>query len=143
MTSDWVEVTQAMLDDFAAATLDDDWMHTDPKRAAREGPFGTTIAFGFWTMSLLTHFLRQGLGRDYPEGVRWAFNYGFDRLRLLEPVPVGSRVRNHCRIADVSDKGDGRFVVKTENRVEIEGRETPALVADWLFMLVYADDGNR
>jgi len=140
MISDWLEVTQEMTDRFAEATLDPDWMHIDPERARREGPYDTTIAFGFWTMSMLSYFMRQSSGRHYPPGVAHGFNYGLDRLRLLAPVPVGARVRNHCEVIDVRDKGAGRFVIKTANRVEIEGQETPAMVAEWLFMLVYAQE---
>jgi len=142
LVSDWLEVTQDMTNQFAAATLDPDWMHVDPDRAKREGPFDGTIAFGFWTMSMLSYFMRQSTGRAYPPGVVHGFNYGFDRLRLLAPVSVGVRIRNHCEIVDVRDRGEGRFVIKTANRVEIEGHDGPAMVADWLFMVVYENGGS-
>lgn len=137
LVSGWVEVTQELMDQFAVATHDPDWMHVDPRRAAEEGPFEGTIAFGFWTLSLLTYFLRDALGREYPVGVRHGFNYGLDRVRFVSPVPVGSRIRNRMEIADVDDRGNGRFLVTTRNVVEVGGQERPAMVADWLLMLVY------
>ncbi len=142
LVSDWLEVTQEMTNQFAEATLDPDWMHIDPERARREGPLDGTIAFGFWTVSMLSYFMRQSSGRHYPPGVTHGFNYGMDKLRLLSPVAVGSRVRNHCEIAEVRDKGKGRFVIKTKNRVEIEGEDRPAMVAEWLFMIVYPSEAG-
>lgn len=138
--SDWLTVDQALIDRFGEATLDSDWMHTDPDRAKREGPFGGTIAFGFWTISMLTYFARQATDCDYPPGALYGFNYGFDRLRLMAPVPVGSRIRNHSGLIDIVDKGGGRYLVTTENRVEVEGQQKPAMIAQWLFMLVYPND---
>ena len=121
---------------FADATDDQDWMHTDPQRARAEG-FDGTIAFGFWSLSMLTHFLRQATGRDLPPGVRYGFNYGFDRVRFVTPVPVGARIRNRLTLGEVRERGPGRYLVTTHNQVEIEGRDEPALVADWLILLVY------
>lgn len=139
-TSDWLLVTQEVIDRFAEATRDPDWMHTDPERAAREGPFDGTIAFGFWTISMLTWFLRDALGHDYPTGARYGLNYGLDRVRLIAPVPVGARIRNHLTVTDVAAHGDGRFRVTTHNEVEVEGGAKPAMVADWLILLVYPDE---
>lgn len=136
-TSDWLTVEQSQIDKFGESTGDLDWLHIDPERARREGPFGGTIAFGFWTISMMTYFFRQTMGRDYPEGVLYALNYGFDRVRLMSPVPVGSRIRNRMRLMSVDDRGGGRFLVKTENRVEIEASDKPAMVAEWLVLLVY------
>lgn len=143
VVSDWLTVDQALIDRFGEATLDSDWMHTDPQRAKREGPFGGTIAFGFWTISMLTYFARQATDHDYPPGALYGFNYGFDRLRLTAPVPVGSRIRNHSELIDVIDKGGGRYLVTTENRVEVDGQQKPAMIARWLFMLVYPNDEER
>ena len=139
-TSDWLTVSQEMINRFGEATGDMDWLHTDPQRASREGPFGGPIAFGFWTISMLTYFCRQTYGRDYPVGALYGLNYGFDRIRLISPVPVGSRIRNHMRLLDVEDRGSGRFLVKTESRVEVEGVEKPAMIAEWLCLFVYAED---
>ena len=88
-------------------------------------------------MSLLSYFFRKTLGREYPEGALYGLNYGLDRVRLMAPVMIGKRIRNHTKLIDIEDRGEGRFVVKTENRVEIEGEEKPAMIAEWLFMLVY------
>ena len=135
--SEWLTVDQARIDQFGQSTLDSDWLHVDPERAKRDGPYGGTIAFGFWTLSMLTYFARNAGGRDYPEGALYGLNYGFDRVRLIAPVRVGARIRNRSRVLDVEDRGEGRFLVKTENTIEIEGEGKPALVAEWLFMLVY------
>ena len=135
--SEWFLVEQEHIDQFGQATLDSDWMHVDPERAKRDGPFGGTVAFGFWTLSMLTYFMRNAGGRDYPEGALYGLNYGFDRVRLIEPVLVGERIRNRSKLLGITERGDGRFLVKTENTVEIEGKEKPAMVAEWLFMLVY------
>jgi len=131
-----MEVRQEDMDGFADATGDDDWMHTDPERARAAG-FDGTIAFGFWTLSRLTAFLREVAGADYPPGARFGFNYGLDRVRFLAPVPVGSRIRNRISVADVREKDPGRFLVSLHNEVEVEGREGAAMVADWLVLFVY------
>jgi len=137
--TDWLTVDQALMNRFAEATLDPDWMHIDPERARREGPFDGTIAFGFWTISMLTYFNRSLIGEEYPEGVLYGFNYGFDRVRLMAPIPVGSRIRDHIQLLDAVEKGGGRILVKTEHSLEIEGEERPAMVAEWLFMLVFGN----
>jgi acyl dehydratase len=135
--SEWLTVDQARIDQFGQATLDSDWMHVDPERAKRDGPFGGTVAFGFWTLSMLTYLVRQTGGCDYPEGALYGLNYGFDRVRLIAPVPVGKRIRNRATVMNIEDRGEGRFLVKTENTIEIEGTEKPAMLAEWLVMLVY------
>ncbi len=137
--SDWFTVTQEMIDQFGESTGDTDWLHTDPERAKKESPFGGTIAFGFWTISMLTFFCRQTFGKDYPDGVLYGLNYGFDRIRMISPVPVGSRIRNQMRLLNVEDRGEGRFLVKTENRVELEGVQKPAMIAEWLCLFVFPD----
>lgn len=138
-TTDWLTVDQSLINKFGEATCDSDWLHTDPERARRESPFGGTIAFGFWTVSMMTYFTRRAMGCDYPEGALYGLNYGFDRLRLLAPVPVGSRIRNHMRLLSVEERDAGRYLVKTENRVEIEAADKPAMIAEWLVMLVYPE----
>ncbi len=137
LVSDWHPVEQENINQFGRAKGDEDWLHTDPQRAARESTFGGTIAFGFWTISMLTHLARQAAGRDYPEGAQFGINYGFDRLRMMAPVRVGTRIRCHIRLLDVTPRGDSRILVKTENTIEVEGEEKPALVAEWLVMLFY------
>jgi acyl dehydratase len=136
--SAWVEVRQEDMNAFADATGDPDWMHTDPDRARAEG-FGGTIAFGFWTLSRLTAFLRDVTGAEYPPGARFGLNYGLDRVRFLAPVPVGSRVRNRLSVTDVREKEPGRILVTLHNEVDVEGVDGPAMVADWLVLFVYAD----
>jgi acyl dehydratase len=135
--SPWLVVDQAMINKFGEATGDMDWMHTDPERASRESPFGGTVAFGFWTISLLTYFGRQTLQRDYPGDALYGLNYGFDRLRLIAPVRVGKRIRCHIRLIDITDKGSGRYLVKSAYQVEVEDEPKPAMIAEWLFMLVF------
>jgi acyl dehydratase len=138
LVSDWVEVRQGDMDGFAEVTSDHDWMHTDPDRARAAG-FDGTIAFGFWTLSRLTAFLRETVGAEYPPGARFGFNYGLDRVRFLTPVPVGARIRNRMSVTAVREKDPGRFLVTLHNEVEVEGRAGPAMVADWLVLFVYAD----
>jgi len=87
-------------------------------------------------MSMLTYFVRH-TGRDYPEGVLYGLNYGFDRVRLISPVRVGERIRSHAKCAGVTERCPGRFLVKLQNTIVIEGEEKPAMVSEWLFMLVY------
>jgi acyl dehydratase len=138
LVSEWVEVRQEEMDGFAAVTGDHDWMHTDPERARAEG-FGGTIAFGFWTLSLLTRFLRDSVGSEYPPGARFGFNYGLDRVRFLAPVPVGCRIRNRLTVTQVREKDPGRFLVSLHNEVEVEGAGSAVMVADWLVLFVYPE----
>ena len=133
--SPWIRIDQARIDAFAACTDDRQWIHVEPERAAA-GPFGTTIAHGYLTMSLLVPML-EGLGA-FPEDGTTIVNYGIDRLRFLAPVPSGSSVRLHARVTDVRPKGDARLLVSFACNVEIEGHEGPALVAEVLHLLVAA-----
>jgi acyl dehydratase len=123
--SDWITVDQAEIDTFAQATGDHQWIHVDPERAAA-GPFGTTIAHGFLTLSLVPVLL-QGLYRI--EGVRMAVNYGLNRVRFPAPVPVGSRLRASAEIAEVSEvEGGAQIVMRTT--IEREGSAKPVCVAE-------------
>jgi acyl dehydratase len=131
--SDWLTVDQARIDAFAECTGDRQWIHVDPERA-REGPFGTTIAHGFLTLSLLP-LLRTQVG-GVPEGVAQVLNYGSDRVRFLTPVKAGARIRVRVTLVSVEPKGPGRTLVKTENTVEIDGEDRPALVADTLALMM-------
>ncbi len=132
--SEWITVDQARIDQFAACTEDHQWIHVDQDRARRESPYRTTIAHGFLTLSLLPK-LRMNLGL-VPDGVAHALNYGLDRLRFLNPVKAGARLRVRVTLVSVTDKGGGRTLLKTSNTVEIEGEEKPALVAETLSMLI-------
>lgn len=138
--SEWMVVEQARMHQFGEATGDYDWLHTDPVRARQEGPFGGTIAYGFWTLSMLTYLARQSQGQDYPPGAKYGLNYGFDRVRFVGIVPVGARIRNHTKLLSVESRGPDRFLIKTENTIEVEHAARPALIAEWLILIVY-DDG--
>ncbi|WFP16110.1 MaoC family dehydratase [Citricoccus muralis] len=126
--SDWIEVTQEMVNTFADATGDHQWIHVDPERA-KDGPFGAPIAHGFLTLSLIIPFWTDLFDVT---GVSTKVNYGLDKVRFTSPVKVGSRVRMHGVIAEVSEvKGNGLHLV-TNGTIEIEGEERPAVVATFL-----------
>ena len=132
--SSWTTLDQARIDEFADCTGDHQWIHVDAARAARESPFGGTIAHGFLTLSLLAPTgLEVLLARVAPKSV---VNYGLEKVRFIAPVRSGKRVRNRIRIAAVEDKGNGRFLVTTENTIEIEGETKPALLASALAMFM-------
>jgi acyl dehydratase len=133
--SDWFTVDQARIDAFADATLDHQYIHVDPERAA-ETPWGTTIAHGYLTLSLLPH-LMSGV-RLAPENTVMAINYGSDKIRFLQAVPVGSEIRARVTLADVTDKGEGRYLVRTTVTVDIKGEERPALIAETLSLFFVA-----
>lgn len=129
--TDWLAIDQARIDAFADCTLDHQFIHVDPE-AAKHTPFGGTIAHGFLTLSLLSHFaarLQVGL-----QGMEMAVNYGLDRVRFISPVRVNSRVRVRAKVRDIQEKKTGQFQVRLEMTMEIEGEEKPALVAEWLLM---------
>ncbi|MDZ7784142.1 MAG: MaoC family dehydratase [Halioglobus sp.] len=130
---EWIEVNQDRIDAFADCTDDHQFIHVD-EEAAKKTPFGGTIAHGFLTLSLLTKMV-EGNG-IVPENVVMGLNYGFDKVRFLTPVRAGKRVRANIEIADVTPKEDNRFLIKQAISVEIEGEENPALVAEWLTMVV-------
>ncbi|MEI9995593.1 MAG: MaoC family dehydratase [Rhizomicrobium sp.] len=140
--SPWLTVTQAMIDQFGAATLDPDPMHIDPDWATKNGSFGGTIAFGFQTISLLTYFLHKVLetqpGRD-PAVHGHYLNYGFDKVRLVSPVKVGARIRGHFRVGERRQDDHGRWINTMESTIEIENADRPALVGQWLSVWVPPD----
>ncbi len=129
--SRWFEITQARIDAFADCTEDRQFIHVDPV-AARATPFGGTIAHGFLTLSLASAMSYDAVAPL--EGVAMGVNYGFDKLRFLAPVPAGSRVRGRFKLLSAEDKGSGRWLLKHELTVEIEGGDKPALIAEWLSM---------
>ena len=128
-TSDWVEVTQAMIDRFADLTGDHQYIHVDPARAA-DTPFGGTIAHGFLVLSLLSR-MRMEIGFEL-SGARMSINYGFDRVRLMSPVRAGSRIRTRFVLKDLLERSPGQWLSTLTATVEIEGQAKPVLVADWL-----------
>ena len=125
--SEWREVTQEMIDQFAELTGDHQWIHTDVERAKVESPFGTTVAHGNLTLSLI-----DGLRQDLSEwsGFKLGVNYGWNKVRFPAPVPAGSRVHCYMQIVEVSDLGGGWHQVVTRFTVEAEGTEKPVCVAD-------------
>ena len=127
--SDWALIDQARIDAFADVTYDPYFIHIDPTRAKRETEFGGTIAHGFLTLSMLSAMAYDALPDI--KGRTVGMNYGFDKVRFLSPVPSGSKVRGRFKIASVQRK-PGQVVVKYGVTVEIEGREKPALAAEWL-----------
>jgi acyl dehydratase len=126
----WIEVTQERIDAFAAATEDPQWIHVDPARAAA-GPFGTTIAHGFLTLSLCVPMLSEVL----PAHGSMAVNYGTNRVRFPAPVPSGSRIRGRFRVVAIDEVGLGRRAT-IEAAVEIEGADKPACVAELVVLTV-------
>ncbi|QBX56242.1 MaoC family dehydratase [Nocardioides seonyuensis] len=130
-TSEWFEVDQARIDAFADATLDHQWIHVDTEAAAA-GPFGTTIAHGFLTLSLLPHFASQVFTLETP-GAK--LNYGLDKVRFPSPVPVGSRLRSHVRFSEIKELPAGKQLT-VEHTVEIEGQPKPACVAAHVVLLL-------
>ncbi len=131
--SEWIEIPQERINTFADCTEDHQFIHIDQEKAAQT-PFGGTIAHGFLTLSLLSKMVENtGI---FPENVVMGINYGFDKVRFLMPVRAGKRVRANVTISSVDRKDDNRFLVKQSISVEIEGEDTPALIADWLTMIV-------
>ena len=126
--SDWLEVTQARINQFADATGDHQFIHVDPVRAAAETPFKGTIAHGFLTLSLLSTLIRESIQFT---GLRMAINYGLNRVRFVSPVPAGSRIRAAITLHAVESVTDGYQVV-WQVTVEREGGDKPACVAEWV-----------
>ena len=131
--SDWLEVDQDRINQFADATLDYQFIHVDSEKATPL--FGSTIAHGFLSLSLTAGLKAGGIA---PENMTMAFNYGLDRVRFLTPVNVGSKVRTKAKLLSVDEKDDGRYLVKNEVTMEIEGQEKPAFIAEALTMFVTA-----
>lgn len=129
-TSEWVTVDQAMIDKFADATGDHQFIHVDPERA-KLTPFGGTIAHGFLTLSLFP-LLAEKSNMPRVEGVKMGVNYGGNKVRFLTPVRSGERVRGHFRLLELEEKRPGQFQQTIEFTVEIEGEDKPALIAEWI-----------
>lgn len=127
--SDWIMVDQPMIDRFAQATGDFAFIHTDPERA-RHTRFRGTIAHGLLTLSLLPKMMESAT--PLVEGMKMGVNYGFDRVRFVAPVPVGSRVRAHVRLVDLPEEKPGFYRFVYDVTVELENSERPALVARWM-----------
>ena len=132
-TSDWVSIDQEKINQFADCTGDHQWIHVDIEKA-KAGPFGGPIAHGFLTLSLIPVL---GASSKYiPEGITMAVNYGLNKVRFLNPVPVGSRIRARAVASEFTDKGDGRFLFKINYTIELEWIEKPVCIAEALVMFV-------
>ena len=129
--SDWVEVTQAMIDKFADATGDHQFIHIDPARAAQT-PFGGTIAHGFLTLSLMPLLASKVPDAPQLEGVKMGVNYGGNKVRFLTPVRSGSKVRGRFKTLAFEEKRPGQYQQTNEFTVEIEGAPKPAMIAEWI-----------
>jgi len=132
-TSDWVLIDQAKVNLFADATDDHQWIHVDVENA-KKGPFGGTIAHGFLILSLTPLF--SSSGKYLPEGMTMVLNYGLNKVRFINPVPVGSRVRSKMVLSGVEEKDLGRLLITTTHTIEIEGQEKPACIAEALAMFM-------
>ena len=131
--SDWLLVDQAMIDKFADATGDHQFIHVNPEMA-KMTPFGGTIAHGFLTLSLMAR-LQQNIEAMAPSGVRMGLNYGGNKVRFLTPVRSGSRVRGRFKLLEIEEKRPGQFQQTVEYTLEIEGADKPAVVAEWIALL--------
>ncbi len=136
-TSDWLTIDQALIDGFANATRDRQWIHVDPQRAATESPYGKTIAHGYLTVSLYP-LLRGLVDAEKPlaTGVQRVINYGMNKLRFPNAVVAGSRVRAHCKLIS-AEEAKGSLELIEEYSVEIEGQERPACVAECIMRLYF------
>ncbi len=133
--SNWITVDQKMIDDFAKTTHDEQWIHVDPARAAAETPFGGSIAHGFLTLSLASRFAYDCM--EMLPGQSMGINYGMNKLRFLKPVVAGSRLRGRFTLQKVTPKGPTGMLRENLLTIEIEGEETPALIAEWLGLAVF------
>jgi acyl dehydratase len=134
--SSWHLVDQSRIDGFAEAIEDRQFIHVDPERAKRETSFGTTIAHGFLTMSLLSIMSYEVM--PVIAGTTMGVNYGFDKLRFISPVRSGSRVRGRFMLAEARLRKPNELLSRTNVSVEIEGEEKPALIADWIGLIYFA-----
>ena len=132
--SDWITIDQDRINKFAEATLDDQFIHTDPEKATPV--FGSTIAHGFLSLSLVAGIpFSQNIGLVL-EGTKMALNYGLDKVRFLSPVPVNSEGKIRMKCIEINEKNPGQFLAKTEVTMEIKGVDKPAFVAETLSMYV-------
>jgi acyl dehydratase len=134
--SSWHVVDQKRIDVYADVIEDHQFIHIDPERAARETPFGTTVAHGFLTMSLLSIMSYEVM--PVIEGTTMGVNYGFDKLRFISPVRSGSRVRGHFTLMEARLRKPTELLSRTSVSVEIEGEAKPAIAADWLGLIYFA-----
>ena len=136
-TSDWLEITQDMVDAFGKATGDMQWIHTNPERAQAESPYGTTIAHGYFTLSLYPQ-LRNLVDEHTPifPGVKNVINYGLNKLRFPAAVHVGSRIRARCELISAEEVKNSIELIE-KYTVEVEGQDRPACIAEAVMRLYY------
>ena len=130
--SGWLTIDQQRIDEFAESTEDRQFIHIDPEAAART-PFGTTIAHGFLSLSMLSRMAAEVM--LIPDSTKMAVNYGLDRVRFIAPVKSGKRIRGRFRLDSIEEKAPGQLLLRHTVTVEIEGEEKPALTAEWLGLL--------
>ena len=139
-TSNWLVVDQKMINSFADVTLDHQFIHVDPEAAAKT-PFGGPIAHGFLSLSLLSHFAKEAL--PDVKGRVMGINYGFDKLRFVTPVPVNARIRAHFVLGALNVRSATDIQMRYDVRVEIEGKDKPALIAEWLALAVLGENAGE
>jgi acyl dehydratase len=127
--TEWLTVSQERVNQFAEATGDHQWIHVDPERARRESPYGATIAHGFLTLSLMSHFLREAI--RLPASVKQTINYGLNRVRFPAPVRAGEKIRARIRLQSCKELPDSVEAIY-EITIEAEGAEKPCCVAEWI-----------
>ena len=132
--SDWIEIDQSRIDVFADVTEDHQFIHIDPERAAKETPFGGTIAHGFLSLSMLSAL--AGNTTLVLDGIAMGINYGFDKVRFLQPERAGKKIRGRFVLEDATERNPGQWMLKYAVTVEIEGEEKPALMAHWLTLQI-------
>ena len=132
--SDWIEIDQSRIDVFADVTEDHQFIHIDPERAAKETPFGGTIAHGFLSLSMLSAL--AGNTTLVLDGIAMGINYGFDKVRFLQPVRAGKKIRGRFVLEDATERNPGQWMLKYAVTVEIEGEDKRALMAHWLTLQI-------
>ena len=138
--SDWVSIDQTRINTFASCTGDHQWIHVDVERAKRESPFRGPIAHGYLTLAMVAP-LAMEIG-IIPNDAAAGLNYGVDKVRFLASVPAGARVRLRVTLSGVEPKDGGQVIMKTQNTLEVEGSEKPALIAETLALLIPAPGGQ-
>lgn len=131
-TGEWYTVTQKMINDFANATLDKQWIHVDEERAAKESPFKSTVAHGFMSVAMISRMLEEMF---IVKSVKMGLNYGLNKVRFPSPVPVNSELRMHTSVKDIEDINNNGIKITFSCTIEIKGQEKPACVAEFLAAL--------
>jgi len=131
-TGEWYTVTQQMINDFANATLDKQWIHVDEERAAKESPFKSTVAHGFMSVAMISRMLEEMF---IVKSVKMGLNYGLNKVRFPSPVPVNSELRMHISVKDIEDINNNGIKITFSCTIEIKGQEKPACVAEFLAAL--------